>query len=346
MRSSGPSRPEDRNRPMGPEPTNRRGLLRALVQSAGQVFGDFTDAVNAGQDAAERAMPAPEPPAPPPKLTQMVPVPRTLTMAELDDLVAQEGLADRRDALRALVRPATRLTPTLGAGPNRSWIGPPADPPVAQAERDAAPPGATLAPVAEIDLADEALADGPLAGAGRLRVLTETATDGPLEPCRRAQLSLLEWPGPSPGRSVHLSTDLTLPRVWAAPVQRLELDAREHAAYVRLRERLAEEQGVTADDAEADTAAVHHLLGYPTETSGTMPLACELASRGLAPDTAPGDVPADAEAAAERWRLLLQLTHDAASGVRLGDGVARLFFWIDRDRLERRDFSEVWAIAR
>src|SRR4051812_33510044 len=114
---------------MGPEPTNRRGLLRALVQSAGQVFGDFTDAVNAGQDAAERAMPAPEPPAPPPELTQMAPVPRTLTMAEFDALVAEAGLEDRRDALRALVRPATRLTSTLGAGPNRSWIGPPPGPP-------------------------------------------------------------------------------------------------------------------------------------------------------------------------------------------------------------------------
>src|SRR3954464_6264887 len=131
---------------MGPEPTNRRGLLRALVQSAGQVFGDFTDAVNAAQEAAERAMPAPEPPAPPPELTQMAPGPRTLPMAEFDDLVAQEGLADRRDALRALVRPATRLTPTLGAGPNRSWIGPPADPPVAQAGPGAAPPGAALRP--------------------------------------------------------------------------------------------------------------------------------------------------------------------------------------------------------
>jgi hypothetical protein len=319
------------------------------VQSAGQVFGDFTDAVNAGQDAAERAMPAPESPAPPPELTQMAPVPRTLTMPEFDDLVAAEGLEDRRDALRGLVRAATRLTPTLGAGPNRSWIGPPADPPVAQAQADPADPaadGATLAPVAEIDLADDALADGPLAGAGRLRVLTDSAADGPLEPCRRAQLSVLAEPGPSPGRSVHLSTELTLPRVWAAPVQVLELDAGEHDAYVRLRERLAEEQGVTADDAEADTAAVHHVLGYPTETSGTMPLACELASRGLDPDMAPGDVPEDAAAAAERWRLLLQLTHDAASGVTLGDGVARLFFWIDRDRLERQDFSEVWAIAR
>src|SRR3954464_12778207 len=134
---------------MGPEPTNRRGLLRALVQSAGQVFGDFTDAVNAGQDAAERAMPAPEPPAPPPERTQMAPVPRTLTMAEFDALVAEAGLEDRRDALRALVRPATRPTPTLGAGPTRSWMGPRADPPVARAAdpADAAGTETTLAPV-------------------------------------------------------------------------------------------------------------------------------------------------------------------------------------------------------
>jgi Domain of unknown function (DUF1963) len=332
---------------MGPEPTNRRGLLRALVQSAGQVFGDFTDAVNAGQDAAERAMPAPEPPAPPPELTQMAPVPRTLTMAEFDALVAEAGLEERREALRALVRPATRLTPTLGAGPNRSWIGPPAGPPVAQAVPDTAVTEATPAPVAEIDLADPALADGPLAGTGRLRVLIDTAAPaGPLEPCRRAELSVVEEPGPSPGRSVHLSTELTLPRVWAAPVQVLELDAREHDAYVRLRERVAEEQGVTAEDADAQGTAVHHVLGYPTETSGTMPLACELASRGLDPDMAPVDVPQDAAAAAERWRLLLQITQDAASRVTLGGGVTRLFFWIDGERLERRDFSEVWAIAR
>src|SRR4051795_3684408 len=208
---------------MGPEPTNRRGLLRALVQSAGQVFGDFTDAVSAGQDAAERAMPAPEPPAPPPELTQMAPVPRTLTMAEFDALVAEAGLEDRRDALRALVRPATRLTATLGArpnrprvrppaaparapaahlgaGPTRPWIGHPADPPVAQAANPADPADpaateATLAPVAEIDLADPALADGPLAGAGRLRVLTAPAPPaGPPEPCRRAQLTVVEEP--------------------------------------------------------------------------------------------------------------------------------------------------------
>jgi hypothetical protein len=257
-------------------------------------------------------------------------------MAEIDDLLAEEGLERRRDALRELVRPATRLTSTLGAGPNRSWIGRPVD----------TVPVDGLAPVAEIDLADPALAHGPLAGAGRLRVLVEVPPDAPLAPGRRAQVTVEPEPSDAPGRSVHLSTELTLPRVWAAPVQALALDDAEHAAYVRVRERVAELQGVTVEDADAEGVARHHLLGYPTETSGTMPVACELASRGLDPDTPPGDIPDDIVSASERWRLLLQVTQDVRSGVTLGEGLARLYLWIAEDRLARQDFGEVWAIGR
>jgi hypothetical protein len=328
-----------------PEPTNRRGLLRALMKSAGQALGEYTDAVNAGtapfekaaaeQAAAEAAAAA----APPPPLTQMAHVERTLTVAELDDLIAEEGLAQRRDALRALARPATRLTPSFGSSPNRSWIGRPAD---------AQPADGTVAPVADIDLADPALAGGPLSGAGRLVVLIAVPEQAPIPRCSRAQVRVEPDPDPERprGRSVHLSTELTLPRVWSAPVQALGLGDAEHAAYVRLRERAAELQGVTADDGHAEGVAKHHLLGYPTETSGTMPFASELAARGLDPDTSPSDTPEDVAAASERWRLLLQVTQDEGSGVTLGPAVTRLYFWIDRERLERHDFSEVWAIAR
>jgi uncharacterized protein DUF1963 len=316
------------------EPTNRRGLLKALVRSAGQALGEFTDAVNAGQEAAERAAPPPEPPAPPPELSQMVAVSRTLTMAELDDLIAEEGLAERRDALRDLVRPATRLTSTLGAGPNR--IGRPID----------SPPVDGVAPVAEIDLADPALADGPLARAGRLRVAIEVPPDAPPAPCGRARVSIEPEPSDAPGRSVHLSTELTLPRVWAARVQALALDDAEQAAYGRLRERVAELQGVTVEDGDAEGVARHHVLGYPTETSGTMPLTCELASRGLDPDMPPDEIPEDVIDDAERWRLLLQITQDLRSAIALGSGVERLYLWMAADGLERQDFQEVWAIAR
>jgi len=103
---------------------------------------------------------------------------------------------------------------------------------------------------------------------------------------------------------------------------------------------------VPVEDGDAEGVARHHLLGYPTETSGSMPLECELASRDLDLDTPPHKVPPEVVAASERWRLLLQLTQDEPGGVVLGAGPERLFFWIAQDGLERGDFSEVWAIAR
>jgi hypothetical protein len=319
-----------------PEPTNRRGFLRALVQSAGETIGEFTSAVNDEQRPPPKAPNRPPPDEPTPEvLTQAPPATRTLTMAELDDLVAEEGLAARRDALRALVRPATRLTPTLGAGPERSWLGRPAD-----------APREGVVPIAEIDLADPALADGPLAGAGRLRVHVIVPAGGTVLPCTAAQIRVQREPGDAHARSMNLSTELTLPRAWAAPVQALDLDETEHAAYERLRTRVAELQGVSAEDGDADGVARHLLLGYPTETSGTMPLTCELASRGLDTGTAPADIPEDARAAADRWRLLLQVTRDEAGGVRVAHGFTRLYLWIDREALERQDFSEAWTIAR
>ena len=152
--------------------------------------------------------------------------------------------------------------------------------------------------------------------------------------------------GGAGGLPVALSTELTLPRVWAGAVQALGLDETEHEGYVRLREKVAELQGVTAEDGGAEGVARHHLLGYPTETTGTMPIACEYASRGLDTSTPPSEIPDDLVPAADRWRLLLQLTQDVRSGVTLGPGVARLYFWIAEDALERHDFSEVWAIGR
>jgi len=100
------------------------------------------------------------------------------------------------------------------------------------------------------------------------------------------------------------------------------------------------------EDGDAEGVARHHLLGYPTETSGSMPLECELASRGLDLDTPLHQVPQPVVAASERWRLLLQLTQDEEGGVVLDAGSERLFLWIAQDGLDRQDLSEVWAIAR
>jgi hypothetical protein len=139
---------------------------------------------------------------------------------------------------------------------------------------------------------------------------------------------------------------MMLPRIWAAPVVALMFQETEQSAYIRLRERVAELQGVAVEDGEAEGVARHHLLGYPTETSGSMPLECELASRGLELDTPLHRVPQDVVAASARWRLLLQLTQDEDGGVILGAGTERLYLWIAQERLDRQDLSEVWAIGR
>ena len=310
-----------------------RGAGEAIVDVAG---------VDTGARAPRPGAPgarAPIAPREAPELAQAPPVTRSLSVEELLEAAEQEALGHRREALRGLARPSTRLTLAVDAGPTSSVIGRPA----ATAEEEG-----TVVSVAEIDLTDPALASCGLPAAGRLIVQIIVPWRAPIARSNRAFVRVepdaetVELDGVP----VQLSTGLTLPRVWAAPVQALELDEIERGAYVRLRERLAALQGVPAEDDGADGVARHHLLGYPTETSGTMPLACELGSRGLDPLTPPGDIPPDAVAESERWRLLLQLTQDERSGVFIGPGVDRLFFWIAQEHLEDEDFSAVWAIAR
>jgi len=322
--------------------TNRRGFLRALVRNAGEAIADVAGATRDEQ---------PEPPKPPerqpqpegavvasaaPLLRQAPPVTRTLSLEEVLDLAAEEGLEARRDALRDLARTSTRLTPALEA-PATSSIG--------RAEATAHRDG-TVATVADIDLTDPALPAGVLPDSGRLVVRIVVPRRAAVARCGRAQVSVAPGGAAPEGLPVLLSTEVTFPRVWATPVQALGLDDDEHERYVRLRERVAELQGVPADDDGADGVARHHLLGYPTETSGAMPLMCELVARGLDPETSPAEVSAEVAGASARWRLLLQLTQAERSGVILGVGVTRLFLWISRDRLARHDLSEVWAIAR
>jgi hypothetical protein len=293
-------------------------------------------------ESGERVEPdaAPSAPAPPPApLAQAPTVARSLTVEEVLDLAAEEGLAHRADALRGLARAGTRLTPAGGDGPARSWIG---------REAATAHGDGTVAAVADIDLSDPALAGGPLPGSGRLIAHVIVPRRAPIGPCTRAQVRVepADTSERVEARSVDLSTEMMLPRVWAAPVTALMFAETEQAAYIRLRERVAELQGVPVEDGDAEGIARHHLLGYPTETSGSMPLECELASRGLDLDTPLHRVPQAVVAASERWRLLLQLTQDEAGGVILGAGTERLYLWIAQDGLDRQDLSEVWAIGR
>ena len=161
-----------------PEPTNRRGFLRAFVRSAGEALVEATGVVKDELDEPVEPDAAPTVPAPAPPLTQAPAVARSLTVEEVLALAAEEGLAHRADALRDLARASARLTPAAGDEPARSWIGRPA----ATAGADG-----TVAAVADIDLADPALAGGPLPGSGRLLVQVIVPRRAPIGPCSRAE---------------------------------------------------------------------------------------------------------------------------------------------------------------
>jgi hypothetical protein len=90
-----------------------------------------------------------------------------------------------------------------------------------------------------------------------------------------------------------LSSELTLPRVWAAPAQALGLSDAEMLGWEELRARLAQLQGVERKAPDH----VMRLLGYPEDRTGDMPALC-------------------GEGA---WRLLLQLP---------ADGDRRRFVWV------------------
>src|SRR5690349_6370754 len=243
---------------MTDEPTNRRGLLKALLRTAGEALSEYTDAVSATTAPFEEAAAAmtrdEAAPPPPPELEQVAPATGSLTAGEFLELAAEEELGPRGDALLGLARATTLLTPTLGVGGDRSFVGRPTN--VVRAD-------GTLVAVAEIDLADPALVGGELAGAGRLVAMIAAPRGAPLPRCGRAHVRVERETtvpeGATPGRAVHLSTVLALPRVWAAPVQALHLDETEQAAYVRLRERLADAQGTTVEDADAAGVAHHQL---------------------------------------------------------------------------------------
>jgi hypothetical protein len=209
--------------------------------------------------------------------------------------------------------------------------------------------GERLTLVAQLDLTDPALRDVdlPLPVAGRLLFLW-AAVQAP-----SGQLAAHGGAGrvlhvPSPGGATpatRLSVELTLPRVWAAPVQALGLDPIEHDGYLKLRRRIATIQDVELDDGFGRPIAYHRVLGYPNETGGLMPVTCELTASGrdaIDLDAADDDV----GVRARRWRMLAQLTAGAEGPWNLGGEAGRLYLWITDEDLRAGDFSRVRAIAQ
>jgi uncharacterized protein YwqG len=99
----------------------------------------------------------------------------------------------------------------------------------------------------------------------------------------------------------------------------------------------------TLRDKAFDNEPEHQLGGYPNPVQGEgMEREAQLASNGLRP----GDPKAARIAGGEAdWRLLLQLDSDDDAGMMWGDS-GKLYFWIARDALAKRDFSRVWMVLQ
>ena len=272
----------------------------------------------------------------------------TVTIDELRDMAEEHGLEDHVDEIAALARHSVRLTtPTLQDDPVGAWLF---EPTAGLLDESVWPlwQGERLTLVAQLDLTDPALRDVdlPLPVDGRLLFLWAAvqAPSGQLAAHGGAG-RVLHVPSPGgPAPEARLSVELTLPRVWAAPVQALGLDPIEHDGYLKLRRRLATIHDVEFDDGFGRPVAYHRVLGYPNETGGLMPVTCELTASGR--DATDLNAADDVGVRARRWRLLAQFTAAADGPWNLGGEPGRLYVWITDEDLRAGDFSRVRAIAQ
>jgi uncharacterized protein YwqG len=93
----------------------------------------------------------------------------------------------------------------------------------------------------------------------------------------------------------------------------------------------------------------HQLLGYPSPVQGNdMDLDSQLASNGLYCGDASGyndPKTKKLESGRYEWILLLQLDSDDDTEMMWGD-VGKLYFWIRKNDLKNRNFSNVWMILQ
>jgi uncharacterized protein YwqG len=103
------------------------------------------------------------------------------------------------------------------------------------------------------------------------------------------------------------------------------------------------------DDDDGFDGQRHMMGGYPDVIQNPdMDEECELASNGIYLGDGKGYQSAEAQALRQRpndWMLLLQLDSDEDAGMMWGDG-GRLYFWIRKADLAKKDFSRVWMILQ
>lgn len=324
--------------PIEPDMSTRRGLLGAVARAAARRTRERADLLGPG--GLQRLLVPDEPSgdvaagavlggttATPARRPAWTPE-REASLDELLELAHEEGLVQRDDDLRGLARRSLRMTRVQPAEAD-AWI-------VTSEDWIAAGDEALLA---VINLEATTIRDHGLPGAGWLALFVK-ADDGAagLDP-RRARGVVLDLPPaiPDAAEPVVLRPELVLPRRWHEVVQAIGFDDTEANAYDRVRTRAQLLQGVESDDDGGADIAYHRLLGYPNETTGSMPSDCVralgdwLAPRGDALDAA------DPMLASHEWRLLMQIS----SGERV-----RTYLWIRFADLNAGRFDTLCAFVR
>lgn len=342
------------------EANDRRSFLKLMVSRAAENAREAHVALGPLSPLHRRetlgsAPLRPDPPSPsadqvsprPPPSVPAAAVARTADIEELMALADELGLGRRSDVIRSLAVGSVRLTHVDRNDPSRrhSRFGGRPDLPLSATWPTWR--GERLPFVMQLDLAEPALLEHTgLPDSGLLLVFAERTGEATgLHPSHTPSVRTVVVDPPAAhegeprqsGLPIRLSTELSLPRAWSAAVQSLDLDEDELTAWESLRTTLAHRQGIQLADAGPEPPpALHRLFGFADETTGAMPLACELMAAGHdVSDGYPAMHPQAraSEAGAARWRLLLQLSPDPDLGWSWGTEACRLYIWVDRDDL-------------
>jgi hypothetical protein len=319
------------------EISTRRGLLGALARTAARHRREAAGVLGPGgldgllaldessRDAAADAAVLGGTARPPRRPSR-----RPGYAASLDELLAlahAEGLTQRDDDLRGLAMFSLRMTAVEPVHADAwiltsdDWIG-----------------AGDAVLLALINLEATTIHPCGLPGTGWLALFVE-ARGSAIPEVRHAHGVVLDLPAaiPDAAEPVALSPELVVPRRWHEAVQALEFDDTEAEAYDRLRTRAQLLQGIESDDDGGPYIAYHRLLGYPNETTGSMPLDCVRALRDRSAADGLGSDVVDPVLPSHEWRLLAQVS--------VGEG-RRTYLWIRRTDLNAGEFRKLCAFVR
>jgi hypothetical protein len=312
--------------PTGRGRTNRRGMLRRFV---GEAVGLATQLgrLETAPDSPEQSAPSnTHLPSPHPAAAAAT---RTPTIAEIEAAAERAGLADRAEEVRRLLVPSFRLV--RREGPTHD----PADPTLGIAWEAKSAVGA---PVVQVSLSE-----------GRDLTCFRERPTCPRAPIAPYAIRVCGAGDVGEGHPLELSMEFVLPRAWSSAVQALGLSAAELDAWEALRGRLATLHGLTPPDALVGTATIHRVLGYPDETTGSMPLACAMLAAGIDLGDAPPFAHPEArryEPEATDWRMLLQLSRDDTLGWSWGPRNERLYIWTRKGQLASENLEDGLALIQ